>query len=206
MKIILSLLFLMFAAFTAASRAQNKNLTIKAAMGTAKYNGKPVQVGETITPGGMLELDDNPQTYVDLLYPEGHQLRLKKGAHLKISAESTDNLELFRGQVFAYFAKNKNAEKVRIKTATAVAGVRGTKYLIEEDEKKGTYICVCEGEVRVSSVLKPDELPVKVKAGQDVWAAPRGADWNKTGNAIPRPTNSPNMSQMTTTEFKAMGY
>lgn len=183
------------------------SLKVKKLSGSAKYDGHAIKAGDEVPAGGLLEVGAEPDAYVDLLFSEGHHMRLKKGAKLKINGEKTASptrFELIIGQLFGYFVPGKNAEKIKIETKAAVAGVRGTKYLIEEDEKKGTYICVCEGVVAVNATDKRTDFPAKVKAGQDLWAKLGG--YEKPGQTLGRVTTSPAMSKMTTAEFTAMGY
>lgn len=201
MKKIIFTLILLFSTHSFA-----ETVTVKTVSGKATFNGALLKSGDRISQGGSVELGADAS--VDLIYPGGHHLRLKKGAKVGINAKADDspaNLELIRGQVFAYFAKTKDAEKIKIKTRAVVAGVRGTKYLIEEDDKKGTYVCVCEGVVRVSSIEKHLEESVNVKAGQDLWTKLHDKSWNSSTNALAQPKDSPSMSEITSAEFKSMG-
>jgi hypothetical protein len=206
MKTIVTMLFLGFLSVSFA-HADANSLEVKSVKGSVKYDNKIIKSGDKLTPGGLLEVGVEKDALVDILFPEGHHLRLKNGGRLKIKG-SEGNLpsrfDLYAGQLFGYFVKNKNAEKIKIETKSVIAGVRGTKYMIEENSK-GTYICVCDGVVAVYATDKPTDFPVRVKAGQDLWAR-LGGGYGKPGETLGRPTTSPDMSKMTTDEFKAMGY
>lgn len=169
--------------------------------GQVLYNQKEVRVGEFLPLGGVIEVGNTDESLVDLTYPEGHRLRLKKNTKVNLKALSTKNasqIDITIGKVFAHFVKGKKAENIQIKTKSAVVGVRGTKFAVEENEEKGTYVCVCEGVVNVRGVgdhSKDGERTVK--AGQDLWARP--------GKSMGTPVDSPDMSKMTTAEFADMG-
>ncbi len=178
-----------------------EGLTVVKKSGHVRYNQKEVKVGEFLPLGGVIEVGSTDESFVDLTYPEGHRLRLKKNTKVNLIALGTKNasqIDIAIGQVFAYFLKDKKAENIQIKTKSAVVGVRGTKFLVEANEEKGTYVCVCEGVVNVRGVgghAKDGERIVK--ANQDLWARP--------GKSMGTPVDSPDMSKMTSAEFADMG-
>jgi hypothetical protein len=175
-------------------------LTVAGVNGDVRYSGTQVKTGQDLPAGGTLEVGSAPDAHVDLIYPEGHRLRLKTNARLKIGdAKANPNiLELLNGQVFAYFVKGKGAEKFRIRTSSIVAGVRGTKFVVEENSDKGTYVCVCDGMVGVDGINgHSHDGQREVKAGEDLWVHP--------GKPMEQPKASPGMAKMSADEFKAMG-
>jgi hypothetical protein len=168
--------------------------------GTATYDKKPIRRGEALKSGGWLEVDAAPDSFVDLMLADGHEFRLKNKTKLKLSGEGPagpTEAQLLYGKVFAMFAKKPSAQTIQLKTKTAVAGVRGTKFLFEWDEVKGTYVCVCDGVVHVEATgPRAGDGAVDVSKNQDIWVA---AD-KKMG----QPITSDSMGKMTAAEFKSM--
>lgn len=193
--------FAVVALFLCSFSFAGEGLTVVKKAGEVRYNQKEVKVGQILPFGGVIEVGSSVESFVDLTYPEGHRLRLKKNTKVNLAALGTKNasqIDIAIGQVFAYLVKGKKAENIQIKTKSAVVGVRGTKFLVEESNEKGTYVCVCEGAVNVRGLgdhSKDGER--NVKAGQDLWARP--------GKPMGTPVDSPDMSKMTTAEFADMG-
>jgi len=161
-------------------------------IGSVKYNKKPVKVGDMLKFGGRIEVRGK-DAHVDLGFPEGHRMRLKKDANAVLERlGGQDYLTLAVGQVYAYF-RHSNPTSIKIKTRASVAGVRGTKFLVEESPG-GTYYCVCDGTVEVTS----GKTTRSVIAGQDLWKRPK--------KPLGEPKTSPDMSKMTALEFQAMGF
>jgi hypothetical protein len=174
---------------TSYAHAEGK-IKITKLSGEVIYNNKIVAVGAELDPGSELVVGKEESDFVEITYPEGHHLRLKKNAKLKITAPSLLNL-LF-GKLFVYYNKQNKNEPLRIRTSTAVVGVRGTKFLVEEDPK-GSYYCVCDGVIEVTK----DSITRQVKKDQDLWSRP--------GKPLGEPKTSPDMGKMTEKEFIEMG-
>ena len=177
-----------------SSFAENFEVKILNVVGDVQFENAPAKNGDTILKGGLIKVSEKAKSSVDLLYPEGHKIRLKAGAQLLIAGENQNfakNLTLLKGQSYMHFQKTSDAPEFQIKTKTAVAGVRGTKFLLEEKDGS-TYLCVCEGVVE----LTVGKEARTVSEGLDLWA------W--TGKSLGKPKKSPGMSQQTTAEFESM--
>ncbi len=179
---------------TPLSFAGQMNLKVTKLTGEIQFGSQILKAGDQISRAGLIKVADDPKAQIDLLYPDGHKLRLKSGGQLVIEGEGklfAKSLTLLKGQSFIHFLKKPDVKNYKFKTRTAVAGVRGTKFLLE-DREGATYLCVCEGTVELSS----ENIKRSVAAGQDLWSRP--------GAALGEPKNSPDMSKQTNKEFESM--
>ncbi len=166
-----------------------------------KIAGKVTVADRELKVGDSLKADDEitvgkDDAYIDLKFSEGHQVRLKDGAKLKLGALKNGMriISLSKGKAFVRFVKGPDAKGLEVKTKAIVAGIRGTKFAAAIDDDGGTYLCVCEGAVEARGVKGG---PAKtVKAGQDLWA--------KLGKPLGNPVDSPDMASMTEKEFASM--
>ncbi len=174
-------------------------LTATQIVGSVKFDGHGLKTGDSIDSEGTIEVASDGHSLADLKYPNGHQLRIKAGGQLKITNSGSlrlKSLALLRGQGFFHFIKNTDAQDFKISTKGAVAGVRGTKFQLEEKDGS-TYLCVCEGEVQLTQTTGQAGQGSKlVHQGQDLWAKP--------GQALAEPRNSEQMSKMAEAEFASM--
>jgi hypothetical protein len=137
-------------------------------------DGKTVtaNTGDKITQG--MTVKTGPKAIVDI-YFQGSVIRiLEKSSvvmkelvrNLKDSKELTE-LYVENGQVFSKVTRKlTDGEKFRVNTPTAVAGVRGTEFLVSEEAGKSTIACV-EGKVAVKESAKDDTTFVDVEAGKE---------------------------------------
>jgi ferric-dicitrate binding protein FerR (iron transport regulator) len=184
--------------WTDAFASEPPSATVVKVTGEIQIAGKVARAGDTLREDDEIVVSKGENDAVDLKLAEGHQVRLKKGTHLKLGAVKNGQrlLELIKGQTFVRFNKSAEAKGLDVRTKAVVAGVRGTKFSVSIDEVMGTYVCVCEGSVEVQ---KPEGGPTKtVKAGQDIWA--------RSEKPLGKPLNSPGMSQMTAQEIATMKY
>lgn len=189
-KFILLILLLANFAF-----AEGNTFKVKKLGGQVTYLGKTIAVDEQLSPGSVIEVENKEGSFVDLSHSEGHHLRLKKGAKLKLELSDPKEphlLDLLYGQLYVFYRKGKEAKPLNIKTRTAVAGVRGTKFLIEEKDE-GSYYCVCDGVIEVTK----EGVTRQVKKDEDLRSRP--------GKPLGVPKVSPDMGKMTESEFKSMG-
>ncbi len=187
--------FLFLISLTSSAQSLIKVLKVN---GDVKFEDAKLKTGDSISKSGFFVVGEDAKSSVDLLYPEGHKIRLKSGARLSISGENQKAakiLTLFKGKAFLHFQKTPDVPEFQIKTKTAVAGVRGTKFLLE-DREGATYLCVCEGLVELSKPDAKNEIR-KVSAGQDLWS------W--AGKALGQPKDSALMGKETSAEFATMG-
>ena len=86
--------------------------------------------------------------------------------NLKDNKELTE-LYVENGKVFSKVTRKlTEGEKFRVNTPTAVAGVRGTEFLVSEEDGKSNIACI-EGTVAVKESASDDSTFVDVEAGKE---------------------------------------
>lgn len=75
-------------------------------------------------------------------------------------ANSRVKIDLTVGQVLCKLEKIKKGDEFAVETPTAVAGVRGTTFLVETDKNKKSQVAVENGKVEVASKKDPEKKAV----------------------------------------------
>ena len=133
-----------------------------------KYQGK-VLINKKIISRGIIPLGaeiDTTEKNSRLIIrtADGKILRFSEGI---AKYEGPSLIDLLKGKLFAFIRDVPNKGKeFQVRTRTAAMGVRGTKFLVLEDEKE-SYLCVCEGVVEAKKKSEPNK-PVDVAAGFDL--------------------------------------
>lgn len=98
------------------------------------------------------------KSQVDILLPNKILLRIDRNSTIEIrefgigeNGAQSDKIYLAKGSAFAKVKKLQPNSAFAIQTPTVVAGVRGTQFLTEADEKGGGKVAVSEGKVAVNS-------------------------------------------------------
>ena len=137
-------------------------------------DGKTVSanVGDKITEGMIVKT--GPKAIVDI-YFEGSVIRILEKSSVvmkELVKNLTDSKELTElyvenGQVFSKVTRKlTDGEKFRVNTPTAVAGVRGTEFLVSEEDGKSNIACI-DGTVAVKETASDDSTFVDVEAGKE---------------------------------------
>ncbi len=137
-------------------------------------DGKTVSanVGDKITQGMIVKT--GAKAIVDI-YFQGSVIRILEKSSVvmkelvKNLSENKELTELYveNGQMFSKVTRKlSQGEKFRVNTPTAVAGVRGTEFLVSEKEGKSTIACI-EGKVAVKESSSDDSAFVEVEAGKE---------------------------------------
>jgi len=136
--------------------------------------GKTVSanVGDKIVQG--MTVKTGPKAIADI-YFEGSVIRILEKSSvvmkelIKNLKENKELTELYveNGKVFSKVTRKlTTGEKFRVNTPTAVAGVRGTEFLVSEEDGKSTIACI-EGKVAVKDFGSDDSSFVDVEAGKE---------------------------------------
>lgn len=163
-----------------------------------QYHGKVLINGKLISEG-KVQLGSTIDTSaknsrIILRAPGGRILRFTEGV---AKYQGPTLVEVLKGKLFAFVRKvpEKN-QKFEVRTRTAAMGVRGTKFLVLEDEKE-SYLCVCEGLVAATKKDQPNKS-VNVGAGWDLSI--------QEGKALGEPTKASNMMwEIASKGFEEMG-
>ena len=123
------------------------------------YSYKKVRIGEKVRRGEVLQT--GPQAKAKLMFKNGDQIHIGPGTSYRLNKPQKDrskkkgnSIKLFYGKMRAIISKRGPRRKLRVKTLSAVAGVRGTDFFITENVKTGTQLTVLRGEV---DIRKPQQ-------------------------------------------------
>jgi hypothetical protein len=137
-------------------------------------NGQAVtaNTGDTITQG--MTVKTGAKSIVDI-YFQGSVIRILEKSSVvmtELVRNLSDNKELTElyvenGKVFSKVTRKlTEGEKFRVSTPTAVAGVRGTEFLVSEENGKSNIACI-EGKVAVKEFGSEDSAFVDIEAGKE---------------------------------------
>ncbi|MFW5770199.1 MAG: PQQ-binding-like beta-propeller repeat protein [Spirochaetota bacterium] len=104
---------------------------------TGDRSAADVQIGESV-----VRVKENSELILATLY---------KG---EISGLEKNSLELTVGKLLVKPKKLLKGEEFQVKTPTAVAGVRGTRFVVEASKTRDTRVSVLEGKVKVNRRIK----------------------------------------------------
>lgn len=161
----------------AASSIEPQELQVTAVTGKVEVaiagsGVSPAQVGMRLGQGAEVRTVGDDSTCT-LQSPTGSLIRLAGGSALKLSEMTRDSkqnvektsLELVDGKVLVSARKMVDKDEFSVRTRTAVAGVRGTKFVVEYAEATGSRVIVREGKVAVYRPIYL-KLPESAKAGE----------------------------------------
>lgn len=141
---------------------------------TINTNGNTVKanVGDSVTQGMVVKT--GAKAVVDI-YFSGSVIRILEKSSVVMKElvkelESSKEISEFyveNGKLFSKVSRKLvEGEKFKVTSPTAVAGVRGTEFLVEEENGKSKISCV-EGTVAVKEAEKADTEYVLVEAGKE---------------------------------------
>lgn len=120
---------------------------------------KALSKGDTLTESDTVKT--GAKARLELTMPDNSKVRFSERTTFRIDTllfkeeERSLGIKVLLGKVWAKAAKAKKGSRFEIKTANAVAGVRGTTYRLDVNEDTSSMVRVYDGEVVVGS------LPVK---------------------------------------------
>jgi len=158
-----------------------------------KAGSRPGRRGEALADGDAVA--SGPGATAVIALADGSKLKLKESSRIALTlpgsrAPTTDVL-LSLGGVFAKVAKRLPGAEFRVRTPTAVAAVRGTRFFTAygraREKSRDLWVCVDEGRVDVNTDAAPKALGVPagkgvlIKSGLDL-TKPQAYDWTKKLN------------------------
>ena len=156
--------------------------------GTQVTNKTEIIVGDTIEAVGK-------KSFIQIRTKDGSVFLIRNGKLiLEKFTKKSSLVSLLKGKFFHFYNKTNKNKSFRVKTKTAVMGVRGTKYMIEAKPEEA-YLCVCQGVV--SAKLKSSKKVHAIKAGDDIFLSK---------NTAHKKLASTQMMSMVKDEFLAMGH
>jgi len=133
---------------------------------------KPANAGDSITQGMIIKT--GKKSVADI-YFSGSVIRILENSSVVMKElirdlQSNKEMSEFyveKGKLFSKVSRKlTEGEKFKVSTPTAVAGVRGTEFLVEEDDGKSKIACI-EGAVAVHEAEKSEADAVIVEAGKE---------------------------------------
>lgn len=169
----------------------------------------PAFVRTTVKPGDIVRTRARSRAEIHL--GDGVVVRLKANSVLKIGKFKTKkksvdiSLRLIAGKVLLKIKKVAGINKrVKVRTATAVAAVRGTVFVVDAADSSRTDVKVLEGTVHAAALVGGKE-----SAGRDVEAGKEIAVVEGQPDAAPAAMSSEELSQETAwsqeAEMEAVG-
>ncbi|MBN1500399.1 MAG: FecR domain-containing protein [Spirochaetes bacterium] len=141
---------------------------------------KPANPGDTVSQGMKISTRSD-KALIDI-YIDENVIRLSGKTELEFSKlfQSSDGtseqvqLNLVKGSVFSKVVRKlAKHDEFSIKTPTAVASVRGTEFMVEQDEQKASISCL-DGMVAVKDIQTDQEIiiaeneQVQAESGKDM--------------------------------------
>jgi len=159
-RVLVLLLAVLPAAVCSRAYAEDTDITVKTAKGkvevreTGGKTWKPTAAGNTVAAG--MEIRTGPGAEALLLWPQGHAVKVFPLSMMTISEAASEEdaentkLEMNKGKMFSKVSKLASKESTfQVKTPTAIAGVRGTEFMMEMQEDNTCKISLLEGQLDV---------------------------------------------------------
>jgi hypothetical protein len=148
---------IMMIIFGCAKEAENDYSTIIFFIGDVKKNSAQADIGDIILQNDLIVTGSQSSCDIKI---GGSIIRVKEKSSIKLSELSRNNgiektgIDLDNGKLLCKAKKLSKSESFLVKTPTAVAGVRGTKFTVESDINKTSRIKVFNGQVTVVKRVK----------------------------------------------------
>lgn len=144
---------------TVAPAGQPSVAIVAFLQGEVVIDEKPAEIGQSVAVRARIRT--GPDASCELVYNGKNAIRLGKNTEAVIDfAAATAEIELNRGgvtSVLRKLGKVAGTDSFRIRTGTAVAGVRGTSFCVWADATS-TYVCACNGTVHTEDAKGGNEL------------------------------------------------
>jgi hypothetical protein len=157
-KLLISLLCLiLMSPFMCVKESEDDYSAIIFYIGEVKKNNKAAEIGDIILQNDIISTGIQSSCDIKI---GGSIIRVKEKSNVKLSelyrkddVEKT-TVDLDIGKLLCKAKKLSKSENFLVKTPTAVAGVRGTKFTVEADAQKTSRIKVFNGNVTVVKRVK----------------------------------------------------
>jgi hypothetical protein len=117
--------------------------------GSVKIDGVAAELGQAL--GTRFSVETGPNSACDVVFGGRNVFRVGQNAYVTVDfAKRAPEFSLRRGGLTSVLKKLDliaGQDSFRVRTSTAVAGVRGTSFCVWADESS-TYVCACNGSVR----------------------------------------------------------
>jgi hypothetical protein len=194
-KAILAVFALCLAAASASAAPASAPLPASAASphgavvffeGKVKIDGAPAEIGKEL--GAKTSIETGPGASCEIVFDGKNAIRVGQNSRAELDFSGiVREVKLERGgltSVLRKLGKVAGSDSFRVRTATAIAGVRGTSFCVWVEEG-ATYVCACNGEVRTIDAAGSNELDLKsahhtgryyTKKGRTISVSPAGLE------------------------------
>jgi hypothetical protein len=131
--------------------------------GEVMLDGQQAVLGQKVPPGATLQT--GARSYCEIVFGGKNIFRVQEQTLALFDVQAGRGaIDLRQGALAAVFYKLQRLgggeEAVRLITPTAVAGVRGTVFFVMVESPTRTYVCTCNGTLRLADVLQDKRLQV----------------------------------------------
>ncbi|MCR9141754.1 MAG: FecR domain-containing protein [bacterium] len=144
----------------------------------------PARIGAVLKEKDVIQTGQGP---MDLQTTTGSTVRVRPYTRLELTSlltNQTVKLDLKNGTVSARVRRSAAGENFTVTTPTAIAGVRGTAFVVTEDPEKGAIVTVVEGAVAMSPRMKATAIPTPVPGKEIVIEASESAELVETRDSV----------------------
>ena len=121
-------------------------------------------LGQEVPPGSTVRT--GAAAYCEILFAGRNIFRLQESTVAVIDVDgATGSISLREGALAAVFYKlqrlGSGEAAVSLRTPVAVAGVRGTAFFVKVESPTSTYVCTCNGTLRLADVMEGNRREVQ---------------------------------------------
>lgn len=144
----------------------------------------PAKIGTVLKEKDVIQTGQGP---MDLQTTTGSTVRIRPYTRLELTtllANQTVQLDLKSGTISARVRRASAGQNFTVTTPTAIAGVRGTTFVVTEDPEKGAIVTVIEGSVAMSPRSTESATPTPVPGKEVVIEASESANLVESRDAV----------------------
>ena len=120
------------------------------------------EIGDSVHAGSTVATDS--ESLCDIVFDEQNILHIEEDTTVRIAADvGILDFRVTSGVLAAVFNRldRLTDTEVNVRTPTTVLGVRGTAFFVKIESEDSTYVCVCNGTVRLQDADGANELAVR---------------------------------------------
>lgn len=118
------------------------------------------KAGETVKIGDVVKTTAGGRARI--VFENGDSIQVAEGTSYRVIEQG---VRLYDGKLRAIIQRGGPRSKMVLRTRSAIMGVRGTDFVVEEKQSQGARLTVLRGKVEVAPQVKLDTRPFLVKAG-----------------------------------------
>jgi hypothetical protein len=120
--------------------------------GEVMLDGSPAETGTEVA--SRASILTGPASYCEVVFSRKNIFRIEQNSLVVVDVEQArGSIDVQRGSLAAVFQKLAflgRKDAVTVRTPVAVAGIRGTVFYVRVEDPDRTYICTCNGQLRLN--------------------------------------------------------